>query len=123
MKRICMYLGFATIILGVIGSFALANLLGVEVSYYDLDVERSWSLTIAYFLAGLFVTAVWAAILLGISEILSNFESLEVSAEPETVSHLSALVEERNSSYWKCPQCGKNNASYTGTCGCGCEKP
>lgn len=123
MKRICMYLGYATIILGVIGSFALANQFGVEVSMFDLDTERNWSLTIAYFLAGLFVTAVWAAILLGISEILSNFESAAVYDEPERVSHLSALVEEHNSSYWKCPQCGKNNASYTGTCGCGCEKP
>lgn len=122
MKRICMYLGFATAILGVIGSFVLAQQLGIQFSG-RLSLERNWGLTIAIFLSGLFMTAIWSAVLLGIAEILSNLEEVPSVSEAETPSHLSALIEEESASVWKCPQCGKNNASYTGTCGCGCERP
>lgn len=54
MKRICMYLGFATAILGVIGSFVLAQQLGIQFSG-RLSLERNWGLTIAIFLSGLYL--------------------------------------------------------------------
>ena len=123
MKQICKYLGYAWLVLGIIGSFILANNLGAGVS------ERDWVLTISVFVAGILSTSAFASILLGIAEILERLESIskkQVASVSDTYSHGSALTraaEEQDKTFWKCPQCGKNNPPYTGTCGCGCSKP
>lgn len=107
MKQICKYLGYATLILGILGSLVLAFREGM-----------------LNFIFGVFTTAVPASILLGISKILEELENLKGnSGTPEQDTDLTRLEEERERTYWKCPQCGKSNPPYAGTCGCGCEKP
>lgn len=48
------------------------------------------------------------------------------SPKSSILTTMAQEAEERHntaSGVWKCPTCGKNNPSYIGTCGCGCEKP
>ena len=55
--------------------------------------------------------------------LLTNLEAklsvLSGKAETNTSVKKSTL---RNTFMWKCPECGKENADYVGTCGCGFEK-
>lgn len=57
------------------------------------------------------------------SLVASNLEAklsvLSGEAETNTSVKKSTL---RNTFMWKCPECGKENADYVGTCGCGFEK-
>ena len=57
------------------------------------------------------------------SLVASNLEAklsvLSGKAETNTSVKKSTL---RNTFMWKCPECGKENADYVGTCGCGFEK-
>ena len=123
MKQTCKYLGYIMLILGIIGSFLLANVSGAG---FD---ERNWGVTISVFLSGALASSAFAFILLGIAEILERLESVskkQTASVSDTYSHGSALTraaEEQDKTFWKCPQCGKSNPPYTGTCGCGCSKP
>lgn len=49
----------------------------------------------------------------------SSSSSSVVSA-PRTVQRMSNVI--RPDGSWKCPRCGKINASYVGTCSCGVDK-
>ncbi len=126
MKSICKGLGYGIIGLGSLASIFMAYSMGrtmVE-GYWRTELVRNWPLTILYFFVGLFVTAVWAAILLGIAEIIESLETVKVEKSPESENVLSGLPAEQFAAgtYWKCPHCGRNNPSYTGTCGCGQTK-
>ncbi|RKJ18382.1 hypothetical protein D7X48_18040 [bacterium D16-50] len=124
MKKICMYLGYATIALGSIGSFIIAKNLGVSLTEgrYSVSYARNWPMTFGYFIGCLFVTAIFSAVLLGISKILESLEiigdTLEETAEEPEESEEEPLIDG-----WKCPSCGNNNPYYTGTCSCGQPKP
>lgn len=129
MKTICKYLGYCTIALGIIASIGMAKNLGVAITEGRRGAEliRSWPLTILYFIFGLFVTAACAAVLLGISEILEHLETIK-GGSPETSNMseenaLAKLAKIEAETFWKCPNCGKNNPPHTGTCSCGQDKP
>lgn len=125
MKQICKYLGFITLVLGVIGSIALANKFGVETSFSsllsDFEITRNWLTTIIYFLSGLLSTGILSSILFGIAEILERIESIEYSSNNAS-NHQESFTDSPDS-YWVCPNCAKHNPLYTGTCGCGCKRP
>ena len=124
MKGTCKFLGILTLILGIIGSFVLAYALGSDGHRFYSD--RNWVLTIILFVSGVISTAIPSTILLGISEVLEGIESVKFlqNNPEESSSFLNKLVEEKqNKTFWKCPNCGKSNPPYTGTCSCGCAKP
>lgn len=129
MKQVCKYLGYSTIVLGIIGSFILAKNLGVEISLSTYaKADRNWLSTIIYFVFGLFCTAVSSSILLGISEILKRLETIRVqeTSSGSLLKGIQTVVMSEQPTpkgYWKCPNCGRNNPSYTGTCGCGQNSP
>ena len=133
MKSICKGLGYGIIGFGSLASIFMAYSMGTTITEgrWGMEIVRSWPLTILYFLVGLFVTAVWAAILLGIAEIIEYLEAVkEVRTEvpvgqiSDSEDALSRLAAEQPAAetFWKCPACGKNNPPYTGTCSCGQSK-
>ncbi len=122
MKQVCKYLGYVTLVVGIIGSIIIAKDFGIELS--GRHIERNWTSTFSYFIAGLFVTAVWTSLLLGISAVLESLESLKSFQKEEKEYRLLQIHDEDVAkNYWKCPQCGKSNPPYTGTCSCGQVKP
>lgn len=129
MKTVCKYLGIGTAVLGVLSSIGMAYVSGISIkeSLYGIDFVRNWPLTIFYFCLGLFVTAAFTSVLLGISEILERLNALkELNTDeldmPENKA-LAKLAQIEANTFWKCPTCGKNNPPYTGTCSCGQVKP
>lgn len=42
------------------------------------------------------------------------------TAVPSQTSNVEQIIPKAS---WKCPQCGRYNANYVGTCGCGTRKP
>lgn len=125
MKQICKTLGMITLVGGTIGSFGVAYAAGATLTlsrYGNLERMRNWPLTIIYFLASLICVAAFSAILLGIAEVLEYLESIDQGQDDLIQNTKPDTEEEPPQSYWKCPNCGKNNPPYTGTCSCGQSK-
>lgn len=128
MRSACKTLGIIYLILGVIGSFAIASSNGVTVSYNTysgITEERSLLLTVAWFVSGILITAIGTVILYALGEILENQESL-MWRMSEIEGKLYAMEKKEkkpnaiaNGDSWKCPKCGRVNANHTGTCACG----
>ena len=125
MKKICKTLGTISFVVGAIGSIVLAVTAGVTLSisrHGNLDKVRNWPLTIIYFIACLLCTAIFSFILLGISEVLERLETITKVQNTLVQNTTPDTKDESPQDYWKCPQCGKNNPPYTGTCSCGNSK-
>lgn len=125
MKQICKTLGTISLVLGIIGSFALAGLNGTTLSisrFGDLEKVRNWPLTIIIFATSLLCVAAFSFILMGIAEILERLESITWTQQTLIKNTTSETEDEPPQSYWKCPECGRSNPPYTGTCGCGYSK-
>lgn len=139
MKTLLKVLSYINLVLGLIGSFILANKFGKSVSlysYYSSKViyERNWALTLGIFGAGILSTLVLFSILYALSEILDAQERLysatyKMSAPSTSMNSntesapIHAATPALSASEWVCPKCGKHNSSYVGTCGCGERKP
>lgn len=131
MKDVCNILGTIVLVLGIIGSIALAWNNGVTVtydSYFRIEEKRSIFLTISWFVGGILSTAIGTVILVALGEILEHLKVLSRRVS-EVESKLSSVERKDKESddiaykgSWKCPQCGRVNASYIGTCGCGQTK-
>lgn len=91
MQKACNTLGVVVLVLGIIGSIGVAWNNGVTVTYDSLEYQESISKRISV-----------------IEGKLSSAERKEKDVDDITYK-----------GSWKCPQCGRVNASYTGTCGCG----
>ncbi len=125
MEKICKYLGCIIEILGVIGSFNLAKVLGMSTKevLFSTHVERDWGITISVFLGGVIVTSALAFLLFGISVVLDRIDYMEYNmSELKRQLEKKDEKEEDNKNTWKCPICGKRNQLYTGTCSCGQER-
>ena len=139
MKTLLKVLAYINLVLGLIGSFVLANRFGKSIAYsyyYSSKViyERNWPLTLGIFGAGLLGTLVLFSILYALSEILDAQErpysaaykmsapsdSTNSSVEPASTHPVASVS---SAPEWVCPKCGKHNSSYVGTCGCGERKP
>lgn len=128
MKDSCNTLGRICLVLGIIGSIILAWNNGVVVtydSYFGVEEERNVFLTIVWFVCGILSTAIGTVIFTALGEILEHLEIISRRMS-EIESKLGLAVRKEKEAddityngSWKCPQCGKVNASYTGTCGCG----
>lgn len=131
MKNACNTLGTIVLVLGIIGSIALAWNNGVTVtynSYSGVEEKRSVLLTIIWLASGIFSTAILYVILASLKEILEYQESVlrRISDIENKMCNIESKDKESDDiaykGSWKCPQCGRVNASYTGTCGCGQTK-
>lgn len=131
MKDACNTLGTIVLVLGIIGSIALAWNNGVTVtydSYLRVEETRSILLTLVWFVGGILSTAIGTVILVSLGEILEYLEVLsrrvsEVEGKMSTVERKDKESDDiAYKGSWKCPQCGRVNASYIGTCGCGQTK-
>lgn len=131
MKKACSTLGVVVMILGIIGSIALAWNNGVTVtydSYFGIEEERNFLLTVLWFIGGIFGTAIGFVILIALSEILENQELIskkiaDIEGQLSSVQQKERDVDDITyNGSWKCLQCGRVNPSYTGTCACGNAK-
>ncbi len=125
LKKICKTLGAISFVVGAIGSIVLAVTAGVTLSisrHGNLDKVRNWPLTIIYFIACLLCTAIFSFILLGISEVLERLETITKVQNTLVQNTTPDTKDDPPQDYWKCPQCGKSNPPYTGTCSCGNSK-
>lgn len=124
MKSICKWLGYAVLVLGVIGG------IGTAVAY-----GGNGFLAVLLFLAEVFSAVILAAILLGISDAIDGIDEITslVQQLQRSQSETSPAIFHDNNrglapkrggspGSWKCPQCGRLNSSYVGTCGCGHAK-
>ena len=118
MQKTCIRLGVIIIIVGIIGSIALAWINGVTIetnSYFGVSKERSVPLTCAWLLGGLFSTAIGAVIMFSLAEILERLEMLDSSSQQ--IEHRVNSIESKKSeaeeikynNAWKCPKCGSEN--------------
>lgn len=131
MKKMCTDLGRFVLILGIIGSIILAWNNGITVDYdsYHRVVEerRSLLLVIMWFAFGMFLTVIQSVVLNALGEILENQEYIirkisESSSKVESLDKNKEKDEIKYNNSWKCPECGRLNASYIGTCACGKTK-
>lgn len=117
MKNICKTIGIIILILGVIGSIALAAIFGK-----DTFGDRSWGVTIGYFVAGIVVTGIQSVIYLALSEIFEYLEYLVKKADDIEQSQKPKAESPSMNQGWEC-ECGRRNPKYTTTCTCGKSKP
>ena len=130
LKKVCNALGTIILIFGIVGSIALAWNNGVTVSYgtYSIIEKRSILHTILWLVCGIIGTAIGTVILFALGEMLENQEMLfnKVSNMENSVNSTERKNRDLNdieyNGSWKCSQCGRVNASYTGTCACGQAK-
>lgn len=130
MKKQCKFIAIAELVIGIPGSFAAAWFWGT-----DLYGNRSWFVTILILIT--FILSIYFSFVIfySISQVLENqetiYERLEridtsVSKQDEKLNTLRTAsvfddVKE-NIDGWRCPNCGKLNPSYVGTCACGTQK-
>ncbi len=74
-------------------------------------------MTIAVFVGGFISALVVSAILLSISYIIESLEYIE--RKIQTIEDSIADQKAPGKEEWKCPVCGRINASYITTCICG----
>jgi hypothetical protein len=129
-----MIMGNIVAVLGTIGSLVIAyqNGLVIRTNMYSMHSERSWIMTIAWFIGSMLSVAILCTILYSIVEILDNQERLLKAKQtaqnvknndaPSTTGTASLFDRQPNKESWKCPQCGTVNPHYTGTCSCGYSK-
>lgn len=131
MKEICKKIAIVVLVLGVIGSFALAAQLGkgYEYGFYDIQEERDWFMTIVYFISGVVSTGIFSVIFFALAEILEKLESLEYNSKPaarlNTTGFENDMKREEymvNNGGWKCSRCGRINDMTVGSCACGALK-
>jgi hypothetical protein len=127
MKDLCKIMGNVVMVLGTIGSFAIAyqNGLVIRTSMYSIRPERSWVMTIAWFLGAMLSVMILCTILYSIADVLDNQERLFtrlVENDNKIETKLFSNGDEVKKDHWKCPKCGAMNPNYTGTCSCGYSK-
>lgn len=123
MKGILKVLAVVELVCGLIGSFLIAKGSGAEISRFT--IQRNWGITIGTFISCSFSVILVFAVIYAIIEVLDNQEAILKrlsSSEPVGSTHLSHLASPTDASGWKCNKCGKINADYVGTCGCGANK-
>lgn len=125
-KNISKFAGYTVMVLGIIGSIVVAKVFGSSVDRFGY-VDRDWGLTIGIFIGGLLSTLCTSGILLGIGAMLEYLETITHKLNDVTTSqnkrHRTQRQEyEPKDGEWKCAACGKINAPYVGTCGCGHNK-
>ncbi|SEV93399.1 hypothetical protein [[Clostridium] fimetarium] len=144
MRLICKELSVVIGVLGVIGSFICASILGKSTSVSSslssyssksVEVTRNWGMTIGIFLAQMIGVIVVCVILYSIGEILENIEMLNgrlygiesahkkddkpKNSDKKESIFTSEISKSVPTGSWKCSDCGTVNANYCGTCSCG----
>jgi hypothetical protein len=126
MKDLCKIMGNVVMVLGTIGSFAIAyqNGLVIRTSMYSIRPERSWVMTIAWFLGAMISVMILCTILYSIADVLDNQERLftRLVENDNKIETKLFSNDDIKKDHWKCPQCGAMNPNYTGTCSCGYSK-
>lgn len=114
-------------ILGVIGSI-LSGFIFKTVEF-DSGYNVSEKFNIQLLIGGLISTLLICLVFYGISCILQYLEDIKNKFDvKETIPtkntiHSKPTTVEKDENTWECPNCGKINQNYVGTCGCGTLKP
>ena len=124
-KSLCEKLAYIYFVIGVIGSFVLAYILGRKVDFVfssgRISYDRDWIMTFAVF-GGCFLSVlIVSAILLALTYTIETLENIEYKVGTlEDNTNLNTSEQRKPSgNEWKCLSCGRINASYVTTCVCG----
>lgn len=113
------YFTVLSIVLAIVGF--IGGIINGEQAVHDFDV--------ALMLTTWIETALFVLIFAGIGKILDYLEDLKDANSQMSETIKNDIVndikakKEPTKDEWKCPKCGKINANYVGSCGCGTKKP
>lgn len=134
MSGICRILGKITLVLGLIGAFAVAMIYGEtyqdEIIYKTVKTvtQRNWGLTIGLFVGIAFSAVILAVILMALGDILETLEHHDIIIK-DSEQGLKLLTKQAKDQEtlagggWQCPKCNAVNYFHTKTCKCGYDRP
>lgn len=117
--------------ISIVGVIIMLILLLVELYRYNTDFSHQMELALEFEYgdggAGYFLTIGIMALLfllfLVISLVLQSKVRAVLRNEVDDWKRYAKSSYNDVTAQWKCPNCGKLNASYVGTCGCGTRRP
>lgn len=123
MKKMCENVGMLVYIFGIIGSVCIAykfGIVNVEYFYSGRVIEqRSWLLTVLYFLSGFIGTVIAGTLFYALADMLEKLNQIEsaLKSDPNINQTFTLKTGE-----WRCSNCGRINADYVNTCACGKDR-
>lgn len=110
-------------VLGVIGSIVSGFVFKTVDFSLDTGVAEKFNTQLMF--EGLIGTVLICLVFYGFATVIEHLEKLENVNNKMTDTIKSSVEEKRepSKSEWKCPNCGKINQNYVGSCGCGTTRP
>lgn len=131
LSTLCKIFAWMSLIGGAIFGIWVGYKYGVTSNGFSrLSVDRNVGLTIIYTSTGIFIGFIQFVLFYAVSTILENQDDIIRNLkdiERNTVD-VKKEVDYNNkkgvvkSNEWRCPECGKINPNYVGTCSCGHSK-
>lgn len=120
-KGLYYFIGVCFSILGFIGGIVLAIVLK-NFLFCLLEWVSIFLFVAIYFGIGTIIEnqVIIHDLLIGTSDSVKSIEKAEEKRDENKKAATSRVL---SANEWKCPQCGKINQNYVGTCGCGTMKP
>lgn len=122
MKKMCENVGMLIYVVGIMGSVYIAYKFGMDVEYLysgKFIEQRSWLLTVVYFLFGCAGTVISGTLFYALADILEKLNQMESALNHDSDSHKELPLKNGE---WKCSNCGRTNADYVNTCACGRDR-
>lgn len=107
MQTICKGFGYFVLVCGIVGGI-ITGIMAKSFVWFFLFALSGCIYSVVFFVA--------AEILFWLESISDLLRSNNVNQQKQI--EIGGIVKP-NSNQWKCPDCGRINANYTGTCACG----